>query len=346
MSSILDALKKLEEEKAARQAAASAEPVEAPEPVLDSEQFIEQLRKKEAARSQGFALSTKHLIGGGVAFVVLLVGVSTLVSIAVVRSNAASNTVPVPPVAASIQVAEAQPTPTPETPVPAPAPEAVTVTPPPTPAPAPEPVVVTPPPAPAPAPEPVVVTPPPAPAPAPEPVVVTPPPAPAPPPVQAAAPAPVEAAPVAPAPAQAAAPAPEAAPTPTPPPAPAPEVVAAPSPAPEPAPAPELAAPVQVAAATPESTPEPPALRIEPGPVNLRELPMLRNAERIQYGLEDLRLNMIREATPQRPEAMAIINLNKVYVGEMIPATGARLIAVERHGIGIDVGGTRFYVQH
>ncbi len=82
--------------------------------------------------------------------------------------------------------------------------------------------------------------------------------------------------------------------------------------------------------------------------VDIRTLPLLRGSERAQYGLQNLRLNVLREASEDRPNGLAIINLNKVYVGEIIPGTRARLIAVESHGIGIEMidSRERYYVQH
>ena len=82
--------------------------------------------------------------------------------------------------------------------------------------------------------------------------------------------------------------------------------------------------------------------------IDIRSLPLLRGSERARFGLEQLRLNVLRAASEDRPNGLAIINLNKVYVGEVIPDTRARLIAVESHGIGIEMidTGERYYVQH
>lgn len=104
---------------------------------------------------------------------------------------------------------------------------------------------------------------------------------------------------------------------------------------------PRAAAPVAPAPQT--ATPPRPA-----GPVDITGFPRLSNSDKARLGLDDLKLNVLREATDTRPEALAIINLNKVYVGENIPGTDARLIAVTRHGIGIEMRrtGDRYYVQH
>jgi hypothetical protein len=74
----------------------------------------------------------------------------------------------------------------------------------------------------------------------------------------------------------------------------------------------------------------------------------LRGSDRVRYGLENLRINMIREPTPTRPEGHAIINLNKVFVGETIPGTPARLIGVVRRGIAIEIEttGERFFISN
>ncbi len=101
---------------------------------------------------------------------------------------------------------------------------------------------------------------------------------------------------------------------------------------------------------TPKPAPDvkPAVVRRTPGPVDLESLPILRSSERVRYGLENLRLNVLREAGPNRPSGLAIINLNKVYIGEMIPGTRARLIEVKSHGIGIEIAdtGEQFYVPH
>lgn len=344
MSSILDALKKLEEEKAAKQASAALTPAE--EEAVESADLIEGLRHSPSQPAEGIHLSPKLLLGGGFALVVVLIGVSAMVSLAVVRSNTASS-------GASQQVASA---PAPASAARTDATAAVTNSPAETPASPPEtsPAPVDTSVEPETAPSPAVAEAPTPPATAVAEATPEPEPEPSPAPEASEAPAPASAEQAVQV-AAVAAPTPDPAPVSSPTPAPTPEAAPVAAPTPEasvevaaPAAAPAEAAPMPSTAPEESATvpEEAPVARTDPGPVNLRELPLLRNSERVQYGLEDLRLNMIREATPQRPEAMAIINLNKVYVGEMVPATGARLIAVERHGVGIEVGGKRFYVQH
>ncbi len=81
-------------------------------------------------------------------------------------------------------------------------------------------------------------------------------------------------------------------------------------------------------------------------PVDMTRLPVLRTSDRSRLGLEDMKLNVLREAGPNNPHGLAIINLTKVYVGEMIPGTSVRLLDVKTHGIAIEVVGTgeRYYV--
>lgn len=91
----------------------------------------------------------------------------------------------------------------------------------------------------------------------------------------------------------------------------------------------------------------PPPARTTPEVIDLNKLPILRGSDRQRHGLDRLQLNMVGVATERRPTAFAIINLNKVYIGETIPDTNARLIAVGREGIGIEIvgSGQRYLVQ-
>lgn len=87
----------------------------------------------------------------------------------------------------------------------------------------------------------------------------------------------------------------------------------------------------------------PPAARADSAPVDMDALPRLSTQEREDLGLDNIRLNVLRPADKDQPDALAIINLKKVYVGEMIPGTSARLIAVESGAIGVEVdsGGSQ-----
>lgn len=312
MSSILDALKKLEEEKAARRPGgndASSDPVTPFETVNDSSRY--------RRRQDEVSVTPKSLLIAGLGMSIVLVVVSVSVSMVLMRGQSAT-----PTVASLPPVVPQEAAPSVETPPPA---AAIT---PPEPEVAPEPVsAANAPTAPAPKPEPKAMTASavkaePVPAAKPEPVR-EPAPEPKPEPMQVADAAP-----------QAATPAPRA------------EIPAL---APAPAPEPVYEAPAPVA--TPEPTPPPPepqsleAKDVEPV-ADLKSLPVLRTSDRISLGLENMRVNFLRESTPSRPTAMAVINLNKIHLGEVIPGTRARLVAVERSGIGIEIAdtGKRYYI--
>lgn len=73
----------------------------------------------------------------------------------------------------------------------------------------------------------------------------------------------------------------------------------------------------------------------------------LRETDKRRLGLTGLQINMLQPVNKNRPHASAIINLNKVYLGEMIPRTSAKLIAVDGlEGIAIEIRDTKeqFYV--
>lgn len=81
-------------------------------------------------------------------------------------------------------------------------------------------------------------------------------------------------------------------------------------------------------------------------PIDMTKLPVLKTSDRVRLGLDTMQLNVLREAGPKNPHGLAIINLTKVYVGEMIPGTSVRLLDVKTHGIAIEVvgSGERYYV--
>jgi len=145
-------------------------------------------------------------------------------------------------------------------------------------------------------------------------------------------------------------PAPEPAPEPvaaTPAPAPEPEPVATtPAPEPEPDPAPVAQASyTSPPGAIEDSTHVTTSARALPS--DIRDLPPLRGSDRVRHGLEYLRINVLRADSETTPYPHAIINLHKVFVGDVIPGTGARLAGVAEHGIAleVDASGERFYVR-
>ena len=116
----------------------------------------------------------------------------------------------------------------------------------------------------------------------------------------------------------------------------------------------EPVAPPRVDYAVPSPwTPEPAApsraaSKKEPVPADVRVLPPLGAATRARLGLENMKINALRTSGPDRAYPLALVNLNKVYVGEHIPGTTAKLIGVREDGMGIEIEGTgeRFFVQH
>lgn len=90
-----------------------------------------------------------------------------------------------------------------------------------------------------------------------------------------------------------------------------------------------------------------PQPRVQPGPIDVKMLPPLRNSDKPLYGLENVQLNMLRPASKNRPYASAIINLQPVEIGEVISGSIAILIAVEKDAVAIEIqdSGERFQVR-
>jgi len=115
-------------------------------------------------------------------------------------------------------------------------------------------------------------------------------------------------------------------------------------------PAPTVNRPIVVARAAqppaPVAQPVAPA-PVERRPVNVNMLPPLRNSDKPRYGLEGVQLNMLRPASKNRPYASAIINLQPVEIGEVIPGSSAVLIAVEKDAVAIEIEetGERFQIR-
>lgn len=90
--------------------------------------------------------------------------------------------------------------------------------------------------------------------------------------------------------------------------------------------------------------PEPPAggnAKRAPLPDDIRKLPMMSRNEKAQYRLEDVKINMLNEANALRPLGNALINLEKVFIGETLPGTNAVLIDVKNNGIAVEILSTR-----
>ncbi len=100
-------------------------------------------------------------------------------------------------------------------------------------------------------------------------------------------------------------------------------------------------------------TPQPPVEMTPPpdysdapiGEVDLDTLPVLSESERVRLGLPRMKINIVGLPTKRQPRPSALINFEKVYLGEYIKNTNARLIAVELHGVGIEVAGHRYFME-
>ena len=85
----------------------------------------------------------------------------------------------------------------------------------------------------------------------------------------------------------------------------------------------------------------------EPSPEDIRKLPSLSASQRIRLGLDRIRINMLLEANPNRLTPSAVINLQKVFLGNEIPGTRVLLVDVQAHGIAVESLETRklFYIR-
>lgn len=81
------------------------------------------------------------------------------------------------------------------------------------------------------------------------------------------------------------------------------------------------------------------------GKINFDTLPVLTETDRIRLELPPLQINIVGIPNARNPRASALINMQKVYVGENIPSTQARLLDVDLRGIAIDVRGSRYFVS-
>ena len=86
---------------------------------------------------------------------------------------------------------------------------------------------------------------------------------------------------------------------------------------------------------------------IDDSPVpSLVELPRLTYADRARYTDVPWRINMLNPQSDINPYGFAVINVVKVYEGQNISGTQFKLIGVDMDGIGVAVRGTtkRFYI--
>lgn len=80
------------------------------------------------------------------------------------------------------------------------------------------------------------------------------------------------------------------------------------------------------------------------GDIDLNVLPILSESERVRLGLPPLKVNIVGLPTKRQPRPSALINYEKVYVGEYISNTNARLVDVELRGVGLSVGGQLYFL--
>ncbi len=122
---------------------------------------------------------------------------------------------------------------------------------------------------------------------------------------------------------------------------------AQPKPAPGPAPAtaklePALPAPEKPSNAV-KNDPPPPASTA--AGIDIEKLPILSESVRVRLALPPLTINIVGIPNSRNPRASALINMQKVYVGENIPGTSARLIDVSLRGVSVDVNGQRYFLS-
>jgi len=78
--------------------------------------------------------------------------------------------------------------------------------------------------------------------------------------------------------------------------------------------------------------------------VDILSLPELTVSDKARLGLPDITVNVVGRPSRYRPQPSAMINFNRVLLNDYIPGTDARLIGVSVHGIGIEIGGARYFV--
>jgi hypothetical protein len=78
---------------------------------------------------------------------------------------------------------------------------------------------------------------------------------------------------------------------------------------------------------------------------DIEKLPILSEAVRVRLGLPPLKINIVGIPSNRNPRASALINMQKVYVGENVPGTSARLVDVNLRGVSLDVNGQRYFLS-
>ncbi len=103
---------------------------------------------------------------------------------------------------------------------------------------------------------------------------------------------------------------------------------------------PDVSTALKVEAVVPRAEPESPAL-------SLKELPILTKAGQLQYADGPLMINMVGPASETNPQGYSVINKMTVYEGQTIPRTELRLLVVELDGVAVAVQGSgqRYYIK-
>lgn len=112
-----------------------------------------------------------------------------------------------------------------------------------------------------------------------------------------------------------------------------------------PPPEPVAAAP-KSAVANPQPATDSDAIPAQPATeTDIEKLPILSESERVRLGLPPLKINIVGIPSTRNPRASALINMQKVYVGENIPGTSARLMDVNLRGVSLNVNGRRYFLS-
>lgn len=85
----------------------------------------------------------------------------------------------------------------------------------------------------------------------------------------------------------------------------------------------------------------------EPTVQSIAEYPMLTRADSERYADGQLRINMLRPVSSMNPYGFAFINRIKIYEGQKIDGTSLLLIGVEYGGVGVQVQdtGQRYFIS-
>ncbi|PCJ50479.1 MAG: hypothetical protein COA73_18505 [Candidatus Hydrogenedentota bacterium] len=80
---------------------------------------------------------------------------------------------------------------------------------------------------------------------------------------------------------------------------------------------------------------------------SIASYPVFTRSVQANFGLKKLRINMLRPRSEGVPYPSAVINMVTVFEGETILNSSARLFKVESHGIGVEISrtGEKYYLK-